>query len=55
VPPAPVTLIFEFLNASGTPVTTTEVTIPVLMPGLPGPVNASVSGQGIVDWRYKLK
>jgi hypothetical protein len=55
VPPTPVTVIFEFLNASGSPVTTAEVTVPVLMPGLPGPVNASVSGQGIVDWRYKLK
>jgi tetratricopeptide (TPR) repeat protein len=55
VAPAPVTVVFEFLNASGTPVTTTEVVIPVLMAGLPGPVSATASGQAIVDWRYRVK
>ena len=55
VAPAPVTVIVEFLNAGGTPVATTEVVIPVLMPGLPAPVTATGSGSGITDWRYKLK
>jgi tetratricopeptide (TPR) repeat protein len=55
ITPAPVTVVFEFLDAGGTPVTTTEVVIPVLMAGLPGPVSATVTGQGIKDWRYKLK
>jgi tetratricopeptide (TPR) repeat protein len=55
IAPAPVTVVFEFLNASGTPVTTAEVVIPVLMAGLPGPVNATASGQGIASWRYRVK
>ena len=55
IAPAPVTVVFEFLNASGSPVTTTEVVIPVLMAGLPGPISATASGQGIVDWRYRVK
>jgi tetratricopeptide (TPR) repeat protein len=55
IAPAPVTVVFEFLNASGSPVATTEVVIPVLMAGLPGPVSASATGQAIVDWRYRVK
>jgi len=55
IAPAPVTVVFEFLNASGAAVTTTEVVLPVLMAGLPGPVSASATGPGIVTWRYKLK
>jgi tetratricopeptide (TPR) repeat protein len=55
VSPAPVVVVFEFLNGSGATVATTEVTIPGLMAGLPSPVNTSANGQGIVDWRYKLK
>ena len=55
IAPGPVTVVFELLDASGTPVTTTEVVIPALMAGLPSPVNASVSGQGIAGWRYRIK
>jgi tetratricopeptide (TPR) repeat protein len=55
ISPAPVTIVVEFLNASGTPVSSAEVVIPVLMAGLPGSVSANATGQGITDWRYKLK
>jgi tetratricopeptide (TPR) repeat protein len=55
VPPAPVTIVVEFLNAGGTQVTSAEVVIPVLMAGLPGPISANATGAGIVNWRYRLK
>jgi tetratricopeptide (TPR) repeat protein len=55
ISPAPVTIVVEFLNASGTPVSSAEVVIPVLMAGLPGSISANATGQGITDWRYKLK
>ncbi len=55
IAPAPVVLVFEFLNAGGTPVSTAEVTVPVLMAGLPSPVSAAGSGQGIIGWRYTVK
>jgi tetratricopeptide (TPR) repeat protein len=55
VAPAPVTVVFEFLNASGTAVSTAEVIIPVLMAGLPGSVSANATGQAITDWRYRIK
>jgi hypothetical protein len=50
-----VTLVVEFLNANGAAVTSSEVTIPVLMPGLPSQVSVAVSGQGIVSWKYRVK
>jgi tetratricopeptide (TPR) repeat protein len=52
---APTTVVFEFLAADGSPVTTAEVVIPVLMAGLPSPVTASATGQGIVGWKYRVK
>lgn len=53
--PAPVTLVFEFLDASGGVVTSVEQTVPALQPDLPAPVTVNASGSGIVDWRYKAK
>jgi tetratricopeptide (TPR) repeat protein len=55
IPPSPTVVVFEFLDRSGAPVATREVTIPVLMPGLPSPVSVSATGQGIVGWRYKTR
>lgn len=55
ITPKPVTLVFEFLGAGGVVVTTSEATVPVLLPGLPSPMTVTASGQGIVDWRYRSK
>lgn len=55
VAPAPVTLVFEFLDGSGAVVTSNEVVVPALQAGVPSNVTATGTGQGIVDWRYKVK
>jgi tetratricopeptide (TPR) repeat protein len=50
---APVTLIFEFLDAKGGVVANQQVDIPALKPGETHAVEAKGQGAGIVGWRYK--
>jgi tetratricopeptide (TPR) repeat protein len=52
---APITLIFEFLDAKGTVVANQEVPIPALKPGQAQPIEAKAQGAGIAAWRYKRK
>jgi tetratricopeptide (TPR) repeat protein len=51
----PIPVVFEFLDAKGTVVTSVEVTLPALDPAATSPVNVTATGQGITDWRYKKK
>jgi tetratricopeptide (TPR) repeat protein len=55
VPPAAMTLVFEFLDTKGTAVATQEVEIPALKPGQSHPIQVQAEGPGITAWRYKKK
>jgi hypothetical protein len=55
IPPAPVTLVFEFLNATGGVVASQEVPVPALKAGTSQELKAAGQGAGIVSWRYKQK
>jgi tetratricopeptide (TPR) repeat protein len=55
IPPAPVTLVFEFLDKQGTPVATQEVQVPPLAAGAAHEIKVEAQGQGIDAWRYKSK
>jgi tetratricopeptide (TPR) repeat protein len=55
IPPKPVTLVFEFINAQGAPVDTLEAQLPALTPGATHPVQLDAQGAGITAWRYKKK
>jgi tetratricopeptide (TPR) repeat protein len=55
IPPVPVALVFEFLDAKGTPVATHEAQIPALKPGATHDLSFETQGAGIVAWRYKRK
>ena len=55
VAPAPVTLVFEFLDAKGAVLAPQEVQIPPLKAGESQPVEAKAEVDGIVGWRYKRK
>jgi tetratricopeptide (TPR) repeat protein len=52
---APMTVIFEFIDAKGTVIANQEVQIPALKPGQTQPVEAKGEGAGIAAWRYKKK
>jgi tetratricopeptide (TPR) repeat protein len=52
---APVSVIFEFLDAKGTVVGNQEVQIPALKAGQSQPIDAKAEGAGIAAWRYKRK
>jgi tetratricopeptide (TPR) repeat protein len=53
VAPAPMTLIFEFLDPKGMVVANQEVQIPALKAGESQPIEAKAEGAGITAWRYK--
>jgi tetratricopeptide (TPR) repeat protein len=53
VKPAPMTLAFEFLDATGKVVANQEVQIQALKPGASEPIQVSVQAPGITAWRYK--
>jgi tetratricopeptide (TPR) repeat protein len=53
--PAPVTLVFEFLDESGKVVSTKEMTVPVLKEGEKRPIEQEGAGAGISGWRYRTK
>jgi tetratricopeptide (TPR) repeat protein len=55
IPPAPKTIVVEFLNAQGAVVTSTEVAIPALQPTVKHEITAEGTGSGIVGWRYRVK
>jgi len=55
IPAKPVTLTFEFLNASGGVVGSQDVEVPALKAGATQDVKAAGQGQGIAGYRYKQK
>jgi tetratricopeptide (TPR) repeat protein len=55
IPPAPVTLTVEFLDAKGTVVANQDVPVPALEPGKSQEIKAAAQGAGIEAWRYKKK
>ena len=55
IAPAPISVIFEFLDAKGTVVGNQEVQIPALKIGQAQPIEAKGEGAGIAAWRYKRK
>jgi tetratricopeptide (TPR) repeat protein len=55
IPPAPMTLVFEFLNSQGAVVATQEASVPALKPGEQFQLKLEVQGQGVTSWRYHRK
>ena len=55
IKPAPVTLVFEFVNVTGEVVDTKEIAIPVLTSGQKQAIQLEGKGSGISGWRYKVK
>lgn len=55
VAPAARILVVEFLDAEGTVITSAEVAIPALQPGVQFEWKAEGQGQAIVGWRYRVK
>ncbi len=55
IAPAPVVLVFEFLDAKGAPVATQEAQIPALTAGATHDLTVEAKGAGITAWRYKRK
>lgn len=55
IAPAPITLVFEFLDSKGGVVANQEVQIPALKAGESHPIEVKAEGAGIAAWRYKRK
>jgi tetratricopeptide (TPR) repeat protein len=55
IPPVPVVLVFEFLDAKGTPVATQEAQVPALTAGATHDLTVEAKGPGVTAWRYKRK
>lgn len=55
IAPVPVVLVFEFLDAKGTPVATQEAQIPALTADATHDLTLEAQGAGITAWRYKRK
>jgi tetratricopeptide (TPR) repeat protein len=55
IPPAPVTLAVEFLDAKGAVVGSQDVAVPALEAGKSQEIKATAQGGGIAAWRYKRK
>jgi hypothetical protein len=55
IPPAPVSLTFEFLDANGAVVGSQDVQVPALPAGQSQEIKAAAQGAGIAAWRYKRK
>lgn len=53
--PVAVVLVFEFLNESGSPVASEEVSVPALTAGTAHEISITPQGAGIVGWRYRRK
>jgi hypothetical protein len=55
IPPAPTTIVVEFLDEKGTVVSTQEMTIPALQPAATQPIQVDAKADGVKAWRYKVK
>lgn len=55
IPPAPMTLVFEFLDQNGNVVATQEVAVRALPEGEKQDLSVASQTGGIVAWRYKKK
>jgi tetratricopeptide (TPR) repeat protein len=55
ITPAPVSLVFEFLDAGGGVVATQEAQVPALKAGAAQDIKVAAQGAGITAWRYKRK
>jgi tetratricopeptide (TPR) repeat protein len=55
IPPSPMTITVEFLDAKGAPVGSQDVQIPALAAGKTQELKAAGQGAGIAAWRYKRK
>ena len=55
IPPAPIAITVEFLDAKGTPVGSQDLQIPALTAGQTHEIKATAQGAGIAAWRYKKK
>ena len=55
IPPAPMAITVEFLDAKGTAVGSQDVQVPALDAGKTQEVKAAGQGAGIAAWRYKRK
>jgi tetratricopeptide (TPR) repeat protein len=55
IPPAPIAVTVEFIDAKGTPVGSQDVQIPALDAGKTHEIKAAAQGAGIAAWRYKRK
>jgi tetratricopeptide (TPR) repeat protein len=55
IPPAPLTLTVEFIDAKGAVVGSQDVQIPALEAGKTQDLKAAAQGSGIAAWRYKKK
>jgi tetratricopeptide (TPR) repeat protein len=55
IPPAPITLVVEFLDAKGAVVGTQDVVLPALEAGKSQEIKLTAQGGGIAAWRYKRK
>ena len=55
IPPAPVAITVEFLDAKGTVVGSQDVQVPALPAGKTQELKATAQGSGIAAWRYKQK
>jgi tetratricopeptide (TPR) repeat protein len=55
IPPAPLVITVEFLDAKGTVVGSQDVQVPALEPGKSQEIKATAQGGGKVGWRYTSK
>jgi tetratricopeptide (TPR) repeat protein len=55
IPPVPVGMTVEFLDAKGTVVVTQDAQVPALQPGANHEISLTAQGAGIAAWRYKRK
>jgi tetratricopeptide (TPR) repeat protein len=55
IAPAPVSLVFEFLDAGGGVVATQDAQVPALKAGAAQDIKVTAQGAGITAWRYKRK
>jgi tetratricopeptide (TPR) repeat protein len=55
IAPAPLGIVFEFLDADGGAVATQETQVPPLKAGAAQAINLTAQGAGITAWRYKRK
>jgi tetratricopeptide (TPR) repeat protein len=55
IPSRALTLVFEFVDKTGSVVTTQEVALPQLAKGATQSISVQAKGQGIKGWRYKVR